>query len=241
MLRAPLTLSLAPRVARKSSAMPLSAEQIAAAATKRQAMAQKFEVTQRQMSSYVDDLALMRRSAVPYSSSWEGESISKAGPIPTDGHLIPSNMVIYRKKPAAYKAFNDGLTKPLHLSGQPWATYNKPDLPIYNKPSAPSDEAPAPAAPKSTFDADLFRAQSMEWTLQKNAFNPDIAAAMRTNVRKMAALSTVDPSTMQPDPARSSENVKAALSCSDVTGPAGPVKLKQLASHNVFPMLHSGP
>ena len=44
---------------------------------------------------------------------------------------------------------------------------------------------------------------------------------MRTNVRKQASLTMVDPESSQ-DPARSSENVKAALSDSQITGPAFP-------------------
>ena len=56
----------------------------------------------------------------------------------------------------------------------------------------------------------------------------------RTNVRKQAALSMVDPS-LTLDPARTSENVKAALSDSAVTGPAPPVPKEKLRLEHVFP------
>ena len=61
---------------------------------KRKYMANTFAVTQYAMSQTVDLLGLERRRAVPYASTWEGSSISEHGPIPTDAHLIPSNLVI---------------------------------------------------------------------------------------------------------------------------------------------------
>ena len=80
----------------------------------------------------------------------------------------------------------------------------------------------------------MYRAQYMEWTLQKNAFNPDIAAAMRTNVKKQASLTMVAPGDAV-DPARSSENVKAALSHSDITGPAHAYVKPKLTLRDALP------
>ena len=64
----------------------------------------------------------------------------------------------------------------------------------------------------------------------------DIAAAMRTNVRKMAALSMVEATEGAQDPARTSENVRLALSSSDITGPAPPAIKLKLTAKNSFPM-----
>ena len=202
----------------------------AAAKAKRHAMAAKFEKTQRSMSNTVDTLAVERRGAVPFDSTWNGTSISVSGPIPTDDHLIPSNFVITKADAVNFQARNTGPTAPLGLSGKPWATYSKPEPVIFN-PSASASAAAAPPQPKRQMDEEMWRTQYQEWTLQKNAFNPDIAAAMRTNVRKQASLQMVDP-TGAVDPARSSENVKAALSHSDITGPAHAyVKPKLTKSH----------
>jgi len=159
----------------------------------RMAMAAKFETTQRAMSTTVDDLALARRSAVPYPSSWTGGSISETGPIPCDGHLLPSSYVI---APRSSKTI-----------------FKK--APVRNIKPPPSDGGPS-GLPR---DEEMERTRYMEWTLQKNAFNPDIAAALRTNVNKQAKLQLLDPMLNQ-DPARTSENVRAALCHSDTTGPA---------------------
>ena len=56
----------------------------------------------------------------------------------------------------------------------------------------------------------------------------------RTNVRKQASLSMVDPASNQ-DPARTSENVKMALSDSQITGPAQPRPKQKLELQDVFP------
>jgi len=184
---------------------------------KRAIMAAKFEKTQRGMATAVDDLRGARRSVVPYASTWQGESISEHGPIPTDRHLIPSTQVIETSGPSIFKSIGSQ-GSPLHLSDKPWATYHKPEPVVFEKPFAGSSFE-APSKPKVAIDEEMWRTRYQEWTLQKNAFNPDIAAAMRTNVRKQAALSVVDPA-LAVDPARTSENVKAALSSSESTGPA---------------------
>jgi len=203
---------------------------------KRAAMAAKFEATQRSMSSTVDQLSLTKRSAVPFPSTWNGESISEHGPIPTDNHLIPSNMVIKSADASIFKA-NASQHSSMHISGKPWASYVTPQPSIGPCPSfSGAAVPPPPAAPKPTkVDEEMWRTQYQEWTLQKNAFNPDIAAAMRTNVRKQAMLTVVDPALNQ-DPARTSENVRAALSHSETTGPAGYVSKQLLAPKHYIPM-----
>jgi hypothetical protein len=217
--------------------MPLPPQGMSAK-EKRLYMAKVFEVTQNAMSQTVDDVGLERRRAVPFPSTWKGKSIAEHGPIPTDAHLIPSNLVIVKPELSSFKEDASGAGKPLGLSGKPWYAYRKPEPPIFQG-SAAGDagagEAASSSAPKVPFNEEMYRTQHMEWTLQKNAYNPDIAAAMRTNVRKQASLSTVDPSTLTQDPARSSENVKAALTYSEhVSGPSTMPKVK-LGLSNVYP------
>ena len=101
--------------------------------------------------------------------------------------------------------------------------------------AASTTEAPAPTPARALPDEEMWRTQYQEWTLQKNAFNPDIAAAMRTNVKKQAKLMVVDPALNQ-DPARTSENVKAALSHSDTTGPNPAVPKTRIAPKNYQPL-----
>jgi len=187
---------------------------------KRQYMAKTFADTQMAMSKTVDQLSLARRTAVPFASTWEGSSISEHGPIPTDAHLIPSKHVIVKPELPSFKIMASD-REANKLGGKPWASYVTPQPPVFNEPSSSGDAVAPPEKPKRVMDEEMWRAQYQEWTLQKNAFNPDIAAAMRTNVRKQASLTMVDPESSQ-DPARSSENVKAALSDSQITGPAFP-------------------
>ena len=67
-----------------------------------------------------------------------------------------------------------------------------------------------------------------------NAYNPDIAAQMRTNVRKQAAMVMTDPKLVA-DPARTSENVRMALSHSEITGPAGQAPRLKISPDAYFP------
>lgn len=206
----------------------------AEAQAKRMAMAATFANTQRQMSDRCDEVAQWRRSAVPYPSTWTGTSVADTGPIPTDNHLIPSNFIVFKAEPTKFKPDDSKGGDALHLGGLPWASYTTPQPEVFSGP--PAETAPPPPGPPApVYDQELQRARGMEWTLQKNAFNPDIAAAMRTNVRKMAAMSTMVPGQAQ-DPARTSENVKAALTHSDVTGPAYVKPKAKLGLANALPL-----
>ena len=178
---------------------------------KRIAMAKVFADTQQSMASTVDLLALKKKSAIPYPSTWEGESSSKTGPVPTDAHLIPSGYLVIMGKRGGFKKYMEG-GKPMGLSR---ATPSRPT----RRPSRTSvcRERRSGAVLRGAGgevgrakEQEMWRTQYMEWTLQKNAYNPDIAAAMRTNVKKQAEMSLVE-TDKEPDPARTSENVKAAV------------------------------
>jgi len=209
-----------------------SKDRIEAARVKRHEMASIFAKTQKEMSEVVDDLTIIRRSAVPYQSS--AIVFDVRNPIPEDAHLIPSKEVIVKHKMPNFVV--ESSTTSLHASGKPWASYERPMPDVMegmpaNTTKEPPPPPPGPPAP----DEEMWRTQYLEWTLQKNAYNPDVAAQLRTNVRKQAALSMVDPA-LAIDPARTSENVKAALADSEVTGPAPPVVKPKLTLENVFPL-----
>jgi hypothetical protein len=179
---------------------------------KRQYMAKVFEATQREMSDTNDLIFLTKRSAVPFPSTWQGESIAYSGPVPTDEHLIPSGLISFKGELPEFEPDTD-VPPALNLGGKPYAAYKKMNDSIF----IPKPQTPTAVAPRKTRTAaqdDLWRAQYAEWQLQKNAFNPDIAAGLRTNVKKQASL-TVPPLDKAADPARSSENVKAALTHSE--------------------------
>ena len=183
---------------------------------RRKYMAEVFAKTQNEMSMTVDTVGIETRRAVPYPSFFTGKSVAETGPIPTDAHLIPSGKTTVRK-PLPTFALAEDSDEPLRLSGQPWASYSKPQDTIFLSKPEPVAAAP-PRKTRTTAEEEMWRTQYQEWTLQKNAFNPDIAAGLRTNVRKQASLS-VPPLDKPQDPARTSENVRAALSHSEITGP----------------------
>lgn len=172
--------------------------------------------TQKETAEYVDAVSLALRAAVPYPSTYTGPSIAESGPIPTDSHLVPSGKTIM-KKPLAPYAVDDEDHEILGLCGKPWASYKLPQEQVFI-PKPPAGVDPTPVRARTKEEEEMWKAQYMEWTLQKNAFNPDIAAALRTNVRKQKSL-MAPPLNKPQDPARTSENVRAALSDSSITGP----------------------
>ena len=136
-----------------------------------------------QMSDVVDELVLKRRSAVPYHGGTEIHDVRN--PIPEDAHLIPSkDLVIPAPLPQFGGFVVEGTKKTGAPSGKPWATYERPSPEVYAHIPENSSTESVPVPPKPQMDEEMWRTQYLEWTLQKNAYNPDIAAALRTNVRK---------------------------------------------------------
>ena len=204
---------------------------------KRKFMAAVLAETQREMSVAVDLLGIATRSAVPYPSTWTGKAISMTGPIPQDLHLVPSGTTIMMSAPPDFKAM-DGGHEILGLSGKPYAGYTKPHESIFL-----AKQPPVPPVKKvrqrTDEEVELWKAQFNEWTLQKNSYNPDIAAATRTNVRKAASL-MAPPLDKPSDPARTSENVRAALSDSSVTGMCPPKAKEKIGPSTYFPSSMQG-
>ena len=85
----------------------------------------------------------------------------------------------------------------------------------------------------------MWRTRHNEWTLQKNAYNPDIASQMRTNVRKAASLTSAvnveDAFAKQKALIASSINVATALNYSDCSGPAPKIERKMITLNDVWP------
>ena len=88
-------------------------------------------------------------------------------------------------------------------------------------------------------DMEMWRTRHNEWTLQKNAYNPDIASQMRTNVRKAAALTSAKQETSEHDEKasdlRASHQVKLALTDSTVVGQDPPRPKEKVTLAAVWP------
>lgn len=178
-------------------------------------MAKTFERTQGAMASAIDKLSLAKRTIPPYASTYMGASVSEHGPIPTDMHLIESGLLIVKADPPPFKStakIDGGAAK---LGGKPWASFEVSQPAIFT-PEQGDGQLGTPAARKAKVDEEMWRVRTLEWTLQKNAFNTDVAANLRTNVAKQCKLAYVEKPT---DAARLSVNVRAALTDSQVTGP----------------------
>tara|TARA_B110001452_G_scaffold255277_1_gene247559 strand:- start:821 stop:1468 length:648 start_codon:yes stop_codon:yes gene_type:complete len=202
-------------------------------AAKRKAMAAVFEKTQRGMAAAVDELGAVRRLPVPFVSSEPVPEVSL--PYPQDSHLVRSGEICFINPPGIFIPPEVSHTHASH--DKPWATFEKTDRSIFSN-TGPVAPKPADEGP-TALDEEMYRTRHNEWTLQKNAYNPDIASQMRTNVRKAASLTSAvkkpDAFSQQKALIASSVNVQQALTMSDVTGPAPPVPKAYIKFADVYP------
>ena len=141
-------------------------------AAKRKAMAAVFHKTQREMAIVVDEAALTRRLPVPYQSNEPVPEVTL--PYPQDSHLVRSSELVPKRTLPFYVAA-DSTMNPCS-GGKPWASF-APSVPSVLANREP--EEAAPSVPGSKIDEEMWRTRFNEWTLQKNAYNPDIASQMR--------------------------------------------------------------
>ena len=146
-------------------------------AAKRKAMAKVFEKTQREMAAATDELAITRRLPVPYESNEPVPEVTL--PYPMDQHLVESKFLVPQRKLPFFVAA-DVKQNPMS-TGKPWASFN-PTVPSVLSDRSPKKKAPPVAAP--VVDEEMWRTRHNEWTLQKNAYNPDIASQMRCAGRR---------------------------------------------------------
>ena len=254
--------------------MPLDPQ---AEAAKRKAMSAVFEKTQREMASAVDELAMTRRLPVPYESNEPVPEVTL--PYPQDSHLVRSTELVPKRTLDTFMPADTLQNPPSH--GKPWASFSRPSPQVL---SDREQTTAAPPAAEPATDEEMWRTRHNEWTLQKNAYNPDIASQMRcagtpsllymwlrncnrpastaaptalfvcaspgshhhsttdvrsTNVRKAAALTSAvkvdDAFSQQKALIASSLNVKAALTYSDVSGPAPKRERVPLKLQDVWP------
>ena len=201
-------------------------------AAKRKAMAATFEKTQREMSAVVDELSVTRRLPVPYESNEPVPVVTL--PYPIDAHLVSSRELAPQRKLPFYGE-PDAVQNPISRE-KPWAGFETPQHDVFGQP--PYGEKPQPVE-KTPIDEEMWRTRHNEWTLQKNAYNPDIASQMRTNVRKAASLTSAvnvsGPFEETKKLIASSINVQTALTYSDTVGQNPRVPKKMLSLRDVWP------
>ena len=149
--------------------MPLDPQ---AEAAKRKAMSAVFEKTQREMASAVDELAMTRRLPVPYESNEPVPEVTL--PYPQDSHLVRSTELVPKRTLDTFMPADTLQNPPSH--GKPWASFSRPSPQVL---SDREQTAAAPPAAEPATDEEMWRTRHNEWTLQKNAYNPDIASQMR--------------------------------------------------------------
>ena len=201
-------------------------------------MAKTFERTQGAMASAIDKLSLAKRTIPPYASTYMGASVSEHGPIPTDMHLIESGLLIVKADPPPFKStakIDGGAAK---LGGKPWASFEVSQPAIFT-PEQGDGQLGTPAARKAKVDEEMWRVRTLEWTLQKNAFNTDVAANLRTNVAKQCKVRTSRRTTIAPLPSRllselltaSRQSSRHALRLDTLRYPPMPSRLPARTSH----------
>ena len=191
---------------------------------RRQENARIVETAQRDIASKLLAVHVTKRAPVPFEPYEEAPTVTS--PVPRDGHL-ERTADLKRKEPRS--------SDPSGRICDPWAQQQSgPDSPL---PRATPFVAASEARPASIFGESTIRAQTTvpavtrvapevgpkeraelltqhnEWTIQKNDFMPDVAAAMRVDVRKSAWLAA-HIHEMREDPnlgLQSSVNVRAAL------------------------------
>ena len=194
-------------------------------------MANVFEVQSASMASAVDKLTLARRTIPPYVSDWGGASISEHGPIPTDLHLMESKHILLKREPAGLQGITNTSHTALPRDGRkPYYAFELTQPKVFE--AAPQGLG-SPETRKTQIDEELWRARAFEWKMQKNAFNNDVTSALRTSVRVQCKLAYVPKGV---DPARVSENVRAALTDAETIGPAFVPRRSPLGKSNALPM-----
>lgn len=179
-------------------------------AQRRQLNAKRIEECQRATAQALQEMHETRRAPIPFAPYIECPAL--VCPLPRDGHFERTSDLVKMAPPKSYVASTRGFHG-IIASGQPWATYVKPQPSIFGRSQALQELGAGQEPPKPALDKLALLTQHNEWTLQKNNYQPDIAAAMRIDVRKSAYLA-LHIGDNRPDPNESlqnSANIKGAL------------------------------
>jgi hypothetical protein len=179
-------------------------------AQQRQLNAKRIENSQRATAQALQEMHETRRAPIPFAPYIECPPL--VCPLPRDGHFVRTSDLVKMAPPKPYVATTRGFDGMI-ASGTPWTTYVKPQPSIFGRSQALQEHGEGQQTAKPALDKLALLTQHNEWTLQKNNYQPDIAAAMRIDVRKSAYLA-LHIGENRPDPNESlqnSANVKGAL------------------------------
>jgi len=204
---------------------------------KRQEMSEVIAASQRATSEAMYALHDVKRAPVPYKPTMPMPVLS--GPLPSDTHLERSADVVSKRTLPTFQAAESMQTRA--SGGKPWASFEQSQPGVFDSASRrtcgeagqESGELGGGSEAKHV-DADLALTSYNEWNLQKNGFNPDVAAQMRINVRKSANIAAkIQNPTEKPQTLYSSHNIKLALG----EGEPEPAvqKSRTIAVDQVFP------
>ena len=150
-----------------------------AEAAVRQKNAAKIEASLRATGDAMQAMHAVNKRPVPYTSTCEVPVLQT--PLPEDAHLVPSGNLVTKK------GLGDVVMSGKHSSRgalqkepPPWATFSMPAPNVFepSKPATPASDAGAAAGDNARRE-ELLLTRHNEWNLQRNNYNPDIAAQMR--------------------------------------------------------------
>ena len=142
--------------------------------------ASMIERSQMATAAAIDEMHRIKREPIPYTNDAVMPQLQK--PYPTDSHLVNSrhcvtrhgDMLLPTSETADFARNSDSSVR--------WANFSIPSPNIFDAKPAAAAEPPAEpeAAPAlSEREVGLLLTKHMEWNLQRNAYNPEIAAQMR--------------------------------------------------------------
>ncbi len=158
--------------------------------------ASMIERSQMATAAAIDEMHRIKRQPVPYTNDAVMPQLQK--PYPTDSHLVNSrhcvtrhgDMLLPTSETADFARNSDSSVR--------WANFSIPSPNIFDAKPAAAAEPPAEpeAAPAlSEREVGLLLTKHMEWNLQRNAYNPEIAAQMRcATVPALARTAPASPS-----------------------------------------------
>ena len=144
---------------------------------KRAANAKKIEASLRATGNAMLEMHAVHKRPIPYTSGCEVPVLKT--PLPEDAHLVPSGHLVTKKGYGDVVMSGKHSSRGALQSEAPWATFSMPTPTVFeaNKPAPPAPDAAGPA--DTARREELLLTRHNEWNLQRNNYNPDIAAQMR--------------------------------------------------------------
>jgi len=172
--------------------------------------AKRIEASQRATAQAIQDLHEIRRAPVPFEPYIECPPLDC--PVPRDAHFERTGDLVKPGPPKTYEAASRGFDG-IIATGKPWATYEKPQPCIFGRSPTLEEHGTREETHKPALDKAELLTKHNEWTLHKNNYQPDIAAAMRIDVRKSAYLAMhIGENRKDPNESlQNSANIKGAL------------------------------